>query len=143
MSDNPLSKIKHVVVLMLENRSFDNLFGYLYDPQNDAPFDKPPRNQSFEGVSGKDLTNPIPGGGVAHIGECTDFTAPQPNPNEAYADVYGQIYNDNPHPEVIPNPAKPPRILTPFFRWNVEKRSVPPVGLYVPVATYISCSGTA
>ena len=113
MPDNPLSKIKHVIVLMLENRSFDNLFGYLYDSQNEAPFDKPQRNQSFEGVSGKDLTNPIPaafGGGVARVGECTDFTAPQPNPNEKYADIYGQTFNVNPPPEVIPNPAEPPNM---------------------------------
>ena len=99
MPDNSLSKIKHVVVLMLENRSFDNLFGYLYDSQNEAPFNHPPRGQSFEGVSGKDLTNPIPaefGGGVARVGECTDFTAPQPNPYEAYADVFRQMFNSDP-----------------------------------------------
>src|ERR1051326_6102663 len=109
MPDNPLSKIKHVVGLMLENRSFDNLFGYLYDSQNAPPFDKPPRGQSFEGVSGKDLTNPIPpefGGGIAYVGECTDYTTPQPNPNEAYADIYGQMFNVNPPPTVIPNPAE-------------------------------------
>jgi hypothetical protein len=27
-----LRKIEHIVVLMLENRSFDNLLGWLYDP---------------------------------------------------------------------------------------------------------------
>lgn len=113
MIDNPLSKIKHVVVLMLENRSFDNLFGYLYDRSNEPPFNQPPRGQSFEGVSGKDLSNPIPaefGGGVARVSECTDFTAPQPNPNEAYADIYAQTFNVNPPPEVIPNPAEPPNM---------------------------------
>jgi phospholipase C len=111
MHGHPLSKIKHIVVLMLENRSFDNLFGYLYDPQNQPPFDKPPRNQPFEGVSGKDLTNPIPaefGGGLARVSECTDFTAPQPNPNEAYADVFRQLYNLDPSDDDIPNPAEPP-----------------------------------
>ena len=30
-NENPLSKIEHIVVLMLENRSFDNLLGWLYD----------------------------------------------------------------------------------------------------------------
>ena len=113
MSENSLNKIKHIVVLMLENRSFDNLFGYLYDRENDPPFDTPPRGQSFEGVSGKDLTNPIPadfGGGFAHVSECTDFTAPQPNPNEAYADIYGQTYDVNPPPAIIPNPTEPPNM---------------------------------
>lgn len=33
-----LSKIKHVVVLMMENRSLDNMLGYLYaDKDNKAP----------------------------------------------------------------------------------------------------------
>ncbi|WP_226646826.1 hypothetical protein [Microbulbifer variabilis] len=41
----------HIVVLMLENRSFDNLLGYLYGPEENA---------GFEGVSGKNLSNPIP-----------------------------------------------------------------------------------
>jgi phospholipase C len=36
---------------MFENRSFDNLLGYLYDPGEVA---------SFEGVAGRDLSNPIP-----------------------------------------------------------------------------------
>ena len=29
---NPMSHIKHVVYYMLENRSFDNVLGWLYDP---------------------------------------------------------------------------------------------------------------
>ncbi|HET9601476.1 MAG TPA: alkaline phosphatase family protein [Acidimicrobiales bacterium] len=38
--------IDHVVVLMFENRSFDNVLGRLYEPGEVA---------SFEGVLGKDL----------------------------------------------------------------------------------------
>ena len=41
----------HVVVVMFENRSFDNLLGRLYEPGE---------VESFEGVIGKDLVNPIP-----------------------------------------------------------------------------------
>jgi phospholipase C len=100
--NNPLSKIKHVVVLMLENRSFDNVLGWLYDSKNEPPFDCAPRGQSFEGVSGKILTNPVPGGD-AEVTECIDMVAPHPNPNEAFADVYRQMYNDE-HP---PDPSKP------------------------------------
>ena len=55
METNPLKKIEHVVVLMMENRSFDNLLGWLYDPENDPPYDKVPPN--FEGLSGKKLSN--------------------------------------------------------------------------------------
>jgi phospholipase C len=43
--------LDHVVVLMFENRSFDHLLGRLYEPGEVA---------SFEGVIGKDLSNPIP-----------------------------------------------------------------------------------
>ena len=43
--------LDHVVVVMFENRSFDNLLGRLYQPGEVA---------SFEGVIGKDLSNPIP-----------------------------------------------------------------------------------
>jgi phospholipase C len=34
--DNRWSKVEHSVVRMLENRSFDNVLGWLYDPANEA-----------------------------------------------------------------------------------------------------------
>jgi alkanesulfonate monooxygenase SsuD/methylene tetrahydromethanopterin reductase-like flavin-dependent oxidoreductase (luciferase family) len=43
--------LDHVVVIMFENRSFDNLLGRLYEPGEVA---------SFEGVAGRDLSNPVP-----------------------------------------------------------------------------------
>ena len=43
--------LDHVVVVMFENRSFDNVLGRLYEPGEVA---------SFEGVLGKELSNPIP-----------------------------------------------------------------------------------
>ena len=43
----------HVVVIMFENRSLDNLLGHLYGPED---------GKTFEGVIGKDLSNPIPTG---------------------------------------------------------------------------------
>ncbi len=39
----PLAPIDYVVVLMLENRSFDNVLGLLYDPGNRLPFQSPRR----------------------------------------------------------------------------------------------------
>ena len=44
--------VEHVVVLMLENGSFDNLLGWLYDG------DHPPRGQAFEGLHSS-LWNPL------------------------------------------------------------------------------------
>jgi phospholipase C len=43
--------LDHIVVIMFENRSFDNVLGRLYGPGE---------VESFEGVIGKNLTNPIP-----------------------------------------------------------------------------------
>lgn len=60
MTQLNLQKIDHIVGLMLENRSFDSMLGWLYDPANDPPFDRVPAGQSFNGLSGKQLSNPIP-----------------------------------------------------------------------------------
>jgi hypothetical protein len=52
----PSNALDHVVVVMFENRSFDNLLGRLSEPGEVA---------SFEGVLGKELSDPGPdvGGG--------------------------------------------------------------------------------
>jgi phospholipase C len=97
MADSPLSQIKHIVVLMLENRSFDNMLGWLYDPQNPAPFNQPPSSGTFEGVWGKvpPLSNPSlppPPSVLVPVGKGTDPTAPDPDPGEPYEDVYAQVY---------------------------------------------------
>ena len=44
-------KFDHVVAVLFENRSFDNLLGRLYEPGEVASFDR---------VFGKELSNPIP-----------------------------------------------------------------------------------
>ena len=107
-TENQLNRINHIVTLMLENRSFDNVLGWLYDPDNDPPFDKVPRGQTFEGVSGKDLSNPRPAGGLAHVGKGTVMTDPYPDPNEPYDDVYMQMYNPETMPCPIPNTTETP-----------------------------------
>ena len=108
--ENQLRKINHIVTLMLENRSFDNILGWLYDPHNDPPFDKVPRGQTFEGVSGKDLSNPRPGGGLVRVGKNTVMTDPFPDPNEPYDHVYAQMYGVNPPPHPIPNTEASPNM---------------------------------
>jgi len=47
-----LKNIQHIVVLMLENRSFDNLLGWLY------AHDEPPDGQQYEGLTWN-LWNPL------------------------------------------------------------------------------------
>jgi phospholipase C len=91
MPSSQFGRIEHVVVLMLENRSFDNLLGWLYDPSNPAPFNQAPAT-NFEGVYGKDLSNLTTGGQNVPVGKGTDVTAPFPDPGEPFQDVYAQIY---------------------------------------------------
>jgi phospholipase C len=105
-SVNSLSKIEHIVVLMLENRSFDNLLGWLYDPANDPPFNVVPAD--FKGLYGKTLTNRTEDGRVVRAGKSYDPLSPQPNPGEPFEDVYSQIY-DVPKVDFKDVPSDPPQ----------------------------------
>jgi hypothetical protein len=73
-------QFRYVVVLMFENRSFDNILGWLYER------DSPPRGQSLDGVAGKDLSNPIPPGadqagrGRVAVGKGAVMDMPFPDP---------------------------------------------------------------
>ena len=51
-------KFDYLVVLMMENRSFDHMLGRLYSPENPPPYDKPPRGQTFDGVQ-PSMNNPV------------------------------------------------------------------------------------
>ena len=77
--DNALD---HVVVVVFENRSLDNVLGRLYGPGD---------GKSFEGVIGKDLTNPIPEWAehgadrkVVPYTVATDMDSPNPDSGEEY-----------------------------------------------------------
>src|SRR5690242_21764856 len=43
--------LDHIVVALFENRSLDNVLGHLYGPED---------GKNFDGVIGKNLSNPIP-----------------------------------------------------------------------------------
>ncbi|GAA1363035.1 alkaline phosphatase family protein [Catellatospora chokoriensis] len=79
----------HVVVVMFENRSFDNLLGYLYEPGEVA---------SFEGVAGRDLANPIPSyapgaeRGVVPVHVATSMDAPNPDAGEEHPHTNTQLF---------------------------------------------------
>ncbi len=81
---------EHLVVLMFENRSFDNLLGFLYPPGS------VPAGQSFDGAANGDHSNASPGGPVpAHLYEgSTDFImrSPTPDPGEEYPHVNTQLF---------------------------------------------------
>jgi phospholipase C len=85
--------LDHVVVIMFENRSFDNLLGHLYQPGEVA---------SFAGVAGLDLSNPVPEwaagadpGTVPPLvpyGTTIDMNSPSPDPGEEYPHVNTQLF---------------------------------------------------
>ena len=81
--------LDHVVVLMFENRSFDNLLGRLYEPGE---------VRAFEGVTGKPLANPVPGwaaaggGSLVPYGVAANMNTPSPDPGEEYQHVNTQLF---------------------------------------------------
>jgi phospholipase C len=87
---NPAHALDHVVLVLFENRSFDNLLGRLYRP-GEVP--------SFEGVTGKDLTNPIPAWAqhgaerqVVPYGVASGMDSPDPDPGEEYQHTNTQLF---------------------------------------------------
>lgn len=111
VSGTNLDKIDHIIVLMLENRSFDDMLGWLYDPANPPPFDKVPRSQPFDGLSGKDLRNPIPPGypgserGYVPVSKATFMARPNPDPGEEYNRVNVQLFGTPNIPDPTPLPS--------------------------------------
>jgi phospholipase C len=87
--ENPLDTFEYVVVLMLENRSFDNILGYLYPSGG-------PNGQPFAGVTGNNLTNPDEDGNPVPVSVETDFHQPYPDPGEKFNDITAQLFNGAP-----------------------------------------------
>jgi phospholipase C len=83
--------LDHVVVVLFENRSLDNVLGHLYGPGD---------GKSFDGVIGKDLSNPIPAWAehgadrkVVPYTVATDMDSPNPDSGEEYFHTNTQLYN--------------------------------------------------
>jgi phospholipase C len=80
----------HVVVVLFENRSFDNVLGHLYGPGD---------GKTFEGVIGKGLSNPIPAWAehgaerkVVPYTVATDMDAPNPDSGEEWYHTNTQLF---------------------------------------------------
>lgn len=104
-----MTQVEHVVLLMLENRSFDNLFGWLYD--KDAPaLVIPPAaaGDEFRGLARTDLTkfvNTASNGTLssAPIRGAEGFTVSTPDPGEEFEHVNLQFFGTrNPQPGAVP-----------------------------------------
>lgn len=88
-----LSAINHIVVLMLENRSFDHMLGFLYADSGN----KSPTGQPFEGLTGKE-SNPGAGGGAAVTvfsippNTTSTYYMPGADPGEGYSATNAQLF---------------------------------------------------
>lgn len=78
-------RIEHIVVLMLENRSFDSILGQLYPGRTD-----------FAGLSGNE-TNPLHGSADVRVWnsgrlDATSMSIPDPDPGELWSDINMQLF---------------------------------------------------
>src|SRR3974377_1567118 len=91
MSSDRSHAMDHVVLVLFENRSLDNVLGHLYGPGE---------GKSFDGVIGKDLSNPIPKW-AEHGAErkavaftvATDMDSPNPDSGEEFFHTNTQLFN--------------------------------------------------
>ncbi len=108
-----LSKINHVVVLMLENRSFDNMFGRLY-----------PKSDGFDGLSGTEACVGPDGVSIPVWNEPgTDeetMRIPNPDPGELWFDINTQIFGS-----AQPGTPLPDASMAGFAK-NYANQTVPP-----------------
>jgi len=97
-TNSALDTFDHVVVLMLENRSFDNLLGFIYPDGVPSP---PPAGTSFAGAS-LAMWNPVPpsavhqppdGSGKVFVTTTKDYHQPYPDPGEEYYHINVQLWD--------------------------------------------------
>ena len=119
LAASSLDKIEHVIVLMLENRSFDNLLGKLY-----------PRSETFDGLTGEEFNLDASGQRITvnnRVGTSADvMTTPNPNPGELWSDVNEQLFGrpEAPDADAVPD-------MSGFVR-NYQRQTARPAGRYDP-----------
>jgi phospholipase C len=93
-----LAGINHIVVLMLENRSFDHMLGYLYSDSGNVS----PSGQPFEGLAGTE-SNPDGNGSQVSVYPVTQSTPsayflPGADPGEGYTATNSQLWGSTTAP---------------------------------------------
>lgn len=100
---NNLKKIDHIVELMLENRSFDHMLGFLYADANN----KSPAGDAFDGLTGRE-TNPDDLGREISVYaiKATDpnpYLMPGADPGEGFLNTNYQLFStDDPQAGAVP-----------------------------------------
>jgi phospholipase C len=94
---NQLGAIKHIVQLMLENRSFDQMLGFLYSDIGN----RSPAGHEFDGLTG-DETNPDSSGSEVHVfrigaNHPHPYLMPGADPGEGFFNTNIQLFSsENP-----------------------------------------------
>lgn len=114
-----LNSVNHIVVLMLENRSFDCLLGALY-----------PASSGFDGLSGTETNldlngKPVPVWNSRGTDDAT-MSIPTPDPGELFTDMNEQIFGAS----SIETPTPPPPMSG--FVTNYMKQTGDPSSTYIP-----------
>jgi phospholipase C len=86
-----LNNIDHIVVVMLENRSFDHMLGFLYAPGNKSPLGNP-----FDGLTGAE-SNPDGKGGTVKVyriqgSDPHPYFMPGADPGEGFPNTNAQLF---------------------------------------------------
>ena len=109
MGNSQLAAVEHIAVLMLENRSFDHMLGFLYEG-NTAPSGDP-----FEGLTGGESNTDASGNEVTVFkidpARPGAYFMPGCNPGEGYSATNLQLFGTDPAP-------KPPTATNSGFLTN-------------------------
>jgi len=122
-----LDSIDHLVVLMLENRSFDHMLGFLY-----------PASDQFDGLNGTE-TNEDTEGNPVSVFEITPtmqnaYWYPLCNPAEGYSATNMQLFGSTVPPD-------PPTATNSGFVMSFESALAKPVDAPLAGASASSCMG--
>ncbi len=98
MAGKQLAAIEHIVVLMLENRSFDHMLGFLYEDAGNTS----PTGDSFEGLRGDEANTDANGAEVTVFKidptKPSAYFMPGCNPGEGYSATNLQLFSADPAP---------------------------------------------
>jgi phospholipase C len=90
-----LPNLKHIVVVMFENRSFDTVLGWLYDGGAPNVVLPPGSSPKFDGLD-PSMSNPTQAGQpVGVTRSAASYTVPDPDPKETFANVTQQLLGAN------------------------------------------------
>jgi phospholipase C len=136
-----LASVNSIVVLMLENRSFDHMLGFLY------PGNVSPSGQPFEGLAGTE-SNPDKSGQPVTVSRIEPTTPnayfmPGADPGEGYMATNDQLYGNNNGPASAGQAAAGQGFVTNFaytltweanMKWAIESGTAAAsiMGCYTP-----------